>query len=103
MLPLLAVTDSEKARFLVAMPPTGCAEITGVVSMASVATLLVTVPHAQQSKNRVGVVNVQTVRARSFTPAEQSYISVVAGLIRACLRLRDRVRDVPVEPPPDGR
>jgi signal transduction protein with GAF and PtsI domain len=50
-----------------------------------------------------GVVNVQTVRVRSFTPAELSYISVVAGLIRACLRLRDRVRDVPVEAPPDGR
>jgi len=51
----------------------------------------------------VGVINIQTVRARNFTPAETSYISVVAGLIRASLRLRDRVRDVPVEAAPDGR
>lgn len=60
-------------------------------------------PILEEGGRVVGVVNVQTVRARSFTPAEQGYLSVVAGLIRACLRLRDRVRDVPVEPPPDGR
>ncbi|HEX9191907.1 MAG TPA: GAF domain-containing protein [Candidatus Deferrimicrobiaceae bacterium] len=60
-------------------------------------------PILEEGGRVVGVVNIQTVRVRSFTPAEQSYISVVAGLIRACLRLRDRVRDVPVEAPPDGR
>jgi phosphotransferase system enzyme I (PtsP) len=51
----------------------------------------------------VGVINVQTVRSRSFTPSEISYITIVANLIRTCLRLRDRIRDIPLEPPPDGR
>lgn len=51
----------------------------------------------------VGVINVQTVRSRRFTPPEISYITIVANLIRACLRLRDRIRDIPLEPPPDGR
>jgi phosphotransferase system enzyme I (PtsP) len=51
----------------------------------------------------VGVINVQTVRSRSFTPPEISYITIVANLIRTCLRLRDRIRDIPLEPPPDGR
>ncbi|RJP17473.1 MAG: GAF domain-containing protein [Deltaproteobacteria bacterium] len=51
----------------------------------------------------IGVINVQTVRARSFTSREASYISVVAGPVRAGLRIRDRVRDVPVESAPDGR
>jgi putative methionine-R-sulfoxide reductase with GAF domain len=51
----------------------------------------------------VGVINVQTVRSRSFTPSEISYIRIVANLIRTCLRLRDRVRDIHLEPPPDGR
>ena len=51
----------------------------------------------------LGVINVQTVRARNFTETEIAYIAVVANLVRACLRMRDRVRDVPVEPPPDGR
>ena len=60
-------------------------------------------PILEEGGRVVGVINIQTVRARSFTPAETSYISVVAGLIRASLRLRDRVRDVPVEAPPDGR
>lgn len=51
----------------------------------------------------VGVINVQTVRARSFAESEISYLAVVANLIRACLKMRDRVRDIPIEPPPDGR
>jgi len=51
----------------------------------------------------VGVINVQTVRSRSFTAPEISYITIVANLIRTCLRLRDRIRDIPLEPPPDGR
>jgi len=51
----------------------------------------------------VGVVNVQTVRTRSFTPSEIRYVGVVAHLVHACLRVRDRVRDVPVDAPPDGR
>jgi phosphotransferase system enzyme I (PtsP) len=51
----------------------------------------------------VGVVNVQTVRTRNFTPSEIRYVGIVASLVHACLRVRDRVRDVPVEPPPDGR
>lgn len=51
----------------------------------------------------VGVINVQTVRARNFSGSEIAYIAIVSNLIRTCLRLRDRVRDVPVEPPPDGR
>lgn len=51
----------------------------------------------------VGVINVQTVRSRSFLKSEITYIAIIANLIRACLRLRDRVRDVPVEAPPDGR
>lgn len=51
----------------------------------------------------VGVINVQTVRSRRFTPSEISYITIVANLIRTCLRLRDRVRDIHLEPPPDGR
>lgn len=60
-------------------------------------------PILEEGGRVIGVVNVQTVRARSFTPAELGYLSVVAGLIRACLRMRDRIRDVPMEPPPDGR
>jgi len=60
-------------------------------------------PIVEDNGRVIGVINIQTVRARSFTPAELSYLSVVAGLIRASLRLRDRVRDVPVEAPPDGR
>ena len=32
-----------------------------------------------------------------------SDITIVANLIRTCLRLRDRVRDIHLEPPPDGR
>ncbi len=51
----------------------------------------------------LGVINVQTVSVRSFKPSEISYIAIVSNLIRACLRIRDRVRDIPVEPPPDGR
>lgn len=51
----------------------------------------------------VGVVNIQTVKARNFTQAEITYIAIVSNLIRTCLRMRDRVRDIPVEPPPDGR
>lgn len=51
----------------------------------------------------VGVINVQTVRSRNFTPSEIGYIRIVANLIRTCLRLRDRVRDIHLEPPPDGR
>lgn len=51
----------------------------------------------------VGVINVQTVRSRSFTPSEIRYIGIVANLVCTCLRLRDRVRDIPLEPPPDGR
>lgn len=51
----------------------------------------------------VGVINAQTVRSRSFSPSEIGYIAIVANLIRACLRLRDRVRDIPLESPPDGR
>ncbi len=51
----------------------------------------------------VGVINVQTVRSRNFTPSEISYIRIVANLIRTCLRLRDRVRDIHLDPPPDGR
>lgn len=51
----------------------------------------------------IGVINIQTVRARNFTSQESSYISVVAGLVRAGLRMRDRIRDVPVEAAPDGR
>jgi putative methionine-R-sulfoxide reductase with GAF domain len=51
----------------------------------------------------VGVINVQTVRSRNFTPSEISYIAIVANLIRTCLRLRDRVRDIHLDPPPDGR
>jgi len=50
-----------------------------------------------------GVINVQTVRSRSFTPSEVSYIRIVANLIRTCLRMRDRVRDIHLDPPPDGR
>lgn len=51
----------------------------------------------------VGVVNIQTVKARNFTQPEITYIAIVSNLIRTCLRMRDRVRDIPVEPPPDGR
>ena len=51
----------------------------------------------------VGVINAQTVRSRNFTPPEISYIAIVANLIRTCIRLRDRVRDIQLEPPPDGR
>ncbi len=51
----------------------------------------------------VGVINIQTVKARNFTRPESTYIAIVSNLIRTCLRMRDRVRDVPVEPPPDGR
>ena len=51
----------------------------------------------------VGVINIQTVKARNFTRAESTYIAIVSNLIRTCLRMRDRVRDIPVEPPPDGR
>lgn len=50
-----------------------------------------------------GVVNIQTVKARNFTRPEITYIAIVSNLIRTCLRMRDRVRDIPVEPPPDGR
>ncbi len=50
-----------------------------------------------------GVVNIQTVKARNFTQPEITYIAIVSNLIRTCLRMRDRVRDIPVEPPPDGR
>ena len=60
-------------------------------------------PILEEGGRVIGVINIQTVRARSFTPAETTYISVAAGLIRASLRLRDRVRDVPVEAAPDGR
>lgn len=60
-------------------------------------------PIVEEAGRVVGVLNVQTVRSRSFTDTEVSYIAVVANLIRACLRMRDRVRDVPAEPPPDGR
>lgn len=51
----------------------------------------------------LGVINVQTVRSRSFSGNEVSYLAVVANLLRACLRMRDRVRDIAIEPPPDGR
>lgn len=30
-------------------------------------------------------------------------MAIVANLLRACLRVRDRVRDIPLESPPDGR
>lgn len=51
----------------------------------------------------LGVINVQTVRSRNFTEGEIAYIAIVSNLIRTCLQLRDRVRDVPIDPPPDGR
>ncbi|MBI5419312.1 MAG: GAF domain-containing protein [Deltaproteobacteria bacterium] len=60
-------------------------------------------PVLEEGGRAVAVINVQTVRARSFTPHEIGYIAIVANLIRACLRMRDKVRDIPLEPPPDGR
>jgi len=60
-------------------------------------------PILEEGGRVIGVINVQTVSARSFFPSEVSYITIVANLIHACLRMRDRVRDIPLEPPPDGR
>jgi putative methionine-R-sulfoxide reductase with GAF domain len=60
-------------------------------------------PIAEEGGRVAGVINVQTVHSRSFTDTEVSYIAVIANLIRACLRMRDRVRDVPADSPPDGR
>ncbi len=56
-----------------------------------------------EDRRVAGVINVQTVRARHFTQPEVTYLAVVSNLVRSCLRMRDRVRDVPVDPPPDGR
>ncbi len=60
-------------------------------------------PIVEEGGRVLGVVNIQTVHARSFTPAEVQYMAIVTSLIRASLRMRDRVRDIPLEPPPDGR
>lgn len=51
----------------------------------------------------VEVINVKTSPVRGFVPNEIDYLAVVADLIGACLKTRDRARDVPVDPPPDGR
>jgi putative methionine-R-sulfoxide reductase with GAF domain len=60
-------------------------------------------PILEEGGRVLGVINVQTVRSRSFNDSEVAYIAIVANLIRGCLKMRDRVRDVPADPPPDGR